>query len=119
MAKPYSRSDRIADAIREEVALLLIDGIKDPRVAGITITDVKVSSDMSIAHIFFTASQDRDRKIIINGLNSAKGFIKKTIFKNLTMKHYPDIDFIYDEVFENGMKMENIIRKIGTDNGKN
>jgi ribosome-binding factor A len=116
MVKPYSRADRIADSIREEVAGLLINGIKDPRVSGITITDVKVSADISIARVFFTASQDSNKKNILDGLNSAKGFIKKTIFKNLTMRHYPDIDFVYDEVFENGMKMGNLIRKIGNNN---
>jgi ribosome-binding factor A len=118
MNKSYPRSSRIADLIREEAAMLLLHGVSDPRVSGVSITDVIVSEDLENAKIYFVTRNSEDKKKAEQGLISAKGFIKKHLSKAISIRRLPEIYFIYDEVFENGIKFEQVLNKIKKVEGK-
>ena len=78
MAKTgYHRADRVADQIRMEVADILMRKIKDPRVQSVTVTDVKLTSDLRIARVFVTAmgTEDEERNVFA-GLAQANGFVR-------------------------------------------
>lgn len=109
----YKRSEKVAEAVHEEVSRLLVKGIKDPRVGFVTITAVKVTDDLHLATIFFTVvGSDEERKGTEAGLNSAKGFIRKELGKALRMRYTPDLLFRYDETIEYGSRIEGILKQI-------
>lgn len=109
----YKRSEKVAEAIHEEVSRLLVKGIKDPRVGFVTITGVKVTDDLHLATIYFTVvGSDEERKATEAGLNSAKGFIRKELGKAMRMRYTPDILFRYDVTIEYGSRIEGILKQI-------
>lgn len=114
----YPRSSRIADLIKEEVAALFIYSVSDPRVQGVvTITDVKVTDDLKTAKIFYVCPKGTELEAVKKGLESVKGWVRREISKKVNMRYTPEIEFNYDDVFESGMNLDDIFRKLkdGTD----
>jgi len=109
----FKRSEKVAEAIHEIVSGLLIKGIKDPRIGFVTITGVKVADDLHSAKVFFTVVGDEAAlKNSQAGLQSAAGFIRKEIGKNLRMKYVPELFFRYDESLERANTIERLLRQI-------
>ena len=109
----FKRSEKVAEAIHEMVSELLIKGLKDPRIGFVTITGVKVTDDLHLATVFFTViGSEEERRATEKGLNSARGFIRKEMGRNLRMRYIPDIVFKYDESVEYGSRIESLLREI-------
>jgi len=95
------RSGRVAEAIREEIAGLLIEKVQDPRLQGLAISRVEVSDDLSMARLFYTLRGGQGKaKEAEQGLRSAKGFMRSHIAKTLNLRFTPDLIFRYDDVAE-------------------
>lgn len=111
----YKRSEKVAEAIHELVCQLLLKGIKDPRIGFVTVTAVEVTDDLSMATIYFTVhGGDEEKRATLQGLNSARGFIRKEMGKKIRMRRLPDIHFTYDESVEYGYRIENILKEINS-----
>lgn len=109
----FKRSEKVAEAIHEEISKLLVKGVKDPRVGFVTVTGVKVTDDLHLATVFFSViGTDEERKGAEAGLNSARGFLRREIGKVLRMRYVPDILFRYDVSVEYGSRIENILKQI-------
>jgi ribosome-binding factor A len=109
----FKRSEKVAEAIHEMVSGLIIKGLKDPRIGFVTITGVKVTDDLHLATVYFTVvGADEVRIATEKGLNSARGFIRKEIGKNLRMRYIPDLAFRYDESVEYGSRIETLLKEI-------
>lgn len=117
------RSDKIAEALHELISGLLIKGVKDPRIGFATVTAVKVTDDLRHATIYFSVIGDETEKINSEqGLNSARGFIRKEIAKALRMRFVPDIIFKYDESADYGRRIDSLLNEIipaNTDDNEN
>ena len=93
----YRRADRVADQIRMEVADILMRKIKDPRVRSVTVTDVELTGDLRIAHIFFTTMEkDQAERDIVAGLSKAAGFVRTELGRRLTLRYLPELVFKKD-----------------------
>jgi len=115
----YKRSEKVAEAIHEEISALLVKGLKDPRIGFVTITGVKVSDDLHLATIYFTViGSDEEKKASAAGLNSAKGFIRRDMGKTLKMRYVPDIVFRYDESVDYGNRIEGLLKEIHAAEGE-
>lgn len=106
------RSQRISDMIMKEVSEMVVKGeIKDPRVAPVFITGVKVTDNLSDAEIFFTVMEgESGKEEALHGLESAKGFVRGKLAGRLRMKRIPELKFSYDEALEKGYKVDEILR---------
>jgi ribosome-binding factor A len=117
------RSDKIAEALHELISGLLIKGVKDPRIGFTTVTAVKVTDDLRHATIYFSVIGDETEKNNSEqGLNSARGFIRKEIAKALRMRFVPDIIFKYDESADYGRRIDSLLNEIipaNTDDNEN
>ncbi len=111
MPKEYSRSQRMAEQIRRELAGLVRDEIKDPRVNWVSFTAVKVSRDLSSAVVYFTVLNDDEREMAEEGLNKATGFIRRELGKRIRSRIVPSLRFVYDVSIERGNTMESLIAK--------
>lgn len=93
----YKRADRVADQIRMEVADILMRKIKDPRVRSVTVTDVELTADLRIAHIFVTTmEQDQAERDVFAGLSKASGFVRAELGRRLTLRYLPEVIFKKD-----------------------
>ena len=116
----HKRSDKVAEAIHELVSGLLVKGLKDPRIGFVTITGVKVTDDIRHATIFYTVmGSDEAKKATFHGLNSAVGFIRKEVGKELRLRFSPELIFKYDESIEYGNRIDRILKEIGSEEGDN
>ncbi|MGQ0557282.1 MAG: 30S ribosome-binding factor RbfA [Nitrospiraceae bacterium] len=93
----YKRADRVADQIRMEVADILMRKIKDPRVHDVTVTDVELTADLRIAHIFVTTLETGEaERDVFTGLSKASGFVRSELGRRLSLRYLPDVIFKKD-----------------------
>ncbi len=107
------RAVRVGDMILKEIAFLLLEKVKDPRVRGITLTGIRLSNDLKQAKLFYSVVGDqREIERAMTGLNSAKGFIKREIGTRMELRYVPEISFVHDPSLEDGSHMERVFEKL-------
>ena len=107
MAKEFSRNQRVSEQMRRELADLLMFEVKDPRVTGVTISEVDVTGDMAHAKIFYVAP--KFTKELQEGLEKAAGYLRSQVAKRMMLRTVPQLHFVYDDSIDNGMKMSQLI----------
>lgn len=118
MAKEFSRSHRVAEQMRRELADLLQFEVKDPRIGMVTVTEVKVTGDMAHAKIFYSAAKASDA--VQKGLEKSSGFLRTQLAKRMLLRTVPQLHFVYDASIDNGMKMAQLINEaIASDSNSN
>jgi ribosome-binding factor A len=107
------RSVRVGDLMQKEVALLLLERVKDPRVRGVTVTGIHLSADLRLAKIYYSVMGSKDQvERAQAGLDSAKGFIKRQVGLRMALKYIPEIIFLYDSSMERGRHMDMLFEEI-------
>lgn len=113
-AEPRRRPARVADAIRNEIATLLLYSAKDPALLNLTIVRVEVSNDIKRAKIYYACDPDEDKKVR-QGLNRAKGFMRSHLAKVLQMKYVPELIFHSDTGPTHAERMEQLFQEIASE----
>lgn len=107
------RLQRIADRIREELSEMLIREISDPRLHLIYVTDVKVDKELAFADIFVSAVEGVSRsKEVLAGLESASGFIRRTLAARIELRTFPRLRFHWDMTPENADHIEKLLAEL-------
>lgn len=104
--------DRINSNMVKEISYILETEIKDEDIKFVTVTDCKVTNDLSFAKVYVTVLDDNKKEQTLKALEKAKGFIRKVLSERMELRHIPELNFVYDESLENGMNIESIINKI-------
>lgn len=115
MSREFKRSDRVAQELKKEVAVILQREVKDPRIGMVTVSDVEVSRDLAYAKIFVTFLFDNDQKAInqgMKGLEKASPYIRSLVGKSMRLRIVPELRFIYDESLVEGMRMSNLVSNV-------
>ncbi|NLY84750.1 MAG: 30S ribosome-binding factor RbfA [Tissierellia bacterium] len=102
---------RISEEVKKVVSELLFNGLKDPRIHSLTtVTNVEVTRDLRYAKIYVSVlGNDEDKKNTIEGLESAKGFIRNEIGKKIDLRYVPEPIFYLDESIEQGIYISKLI----------
>jgi ribosome-binding factor A len=109
----FKRAERVADLVRKELSDILLKEVNDPRIGSLTITGVKLSDDLRQAKVYFVEmGKDKAGKDTQEGLQRASGFLKKELGKRLSLRFIPQIDFIYDESFAYGSRIERLLSEV-------
>ena len=108
------RINRISEEVKKIVSELLTRGLKDPRISSMTsITKVEVTGDLRYANIFVSVLGDKSvKEETLEGLESAKGFIRKEIGNRMDLRYVPEPIFHLDESIEQGIYMSKLIDKV-------
>jgi ribosome-binding factor A len=108
-----NRTHRVGDQILREISNLLVRKVNDPRLKGVTITDVRMSKDLRHAYVYYSLFwEGQQKKQAHEGFESARGFIRREIGERLQLRYVPDIQFRYDESLDYGQNMERILAKL-------
>ncbi len=107
------RSEQLEKSLIREINNIIYRKINDPRIKFVTITRIKVSSDLKYADIFVTILNDKDQqKKALKGLKNATKFIRGELGKDLKIRYVPKIEFKIDEDLEHQYKLLKIITEI-------
>lgn len=110
MPRDFPRSRRIEDQIQRILSDLVRSELRDPRLADVFITAVRVSRDLSVAWVYYSVLQlgddspDRDEAFA-----RAAGFLRSRLAKELTVRRVPDLRFAYDETVSQARHMDRLI----------
>jgi ribosome-binding factor A len=107
------RAVRVGDYILKEIAVLLLEKVKDPRVQGVTLTGIRLSDDLKAARVYYSVMGAKEEIARSQaGLDSAKGFIKREIGMRAALRYVPEITFVHDPSLEKGSRMDKLFEKI-------
>ena len=114
MAADHRRADRVAEAIREEVATFLAEDAKDPRITRlVTVTGAQVTRDLRHAKVFVSVmGSEADRKATFEGLASVATHLRARVGRALHLRLAPEITFVPDESVERAARIESLLSQI-------
>ena len=106
----FKRSEQLEKSLKREINNIIYRKINDPRIKFVTITRIKVSSDLKYADIFVTIFNDEEQqKKALKGLKNATKFIRGELGKDLKLRYVPKIKFKIDEDLERQYKLLKIV----------
>ena len=108
------RVDRVAQEILREVNDIIRNTVRDPRVEGVTITDVELTGDLQQATIYYSTldTDDETKKETQSGFNKASGLVRKELGNRLTTYHTPEVIFKRDESVEYGNRIDQLLNDL-------
>lgn len=107
------KNDKVAGLIQKEISSIIQFEMKDPKLGFVTITDVRVTNDLSIAKVYVSFLGQQARKDAgMKVLERSKGFIRSELAKRLSMRKVPDLKFMHDDSLEKGNKIEKILSEL-------
>ena len=109
-----NRPERVAERIKRETAEILENELRDPRLHGIvSVTDVEITPDLSMARIFVSTLAEGDaREQILKALSSAAGYVRRRLAPRLGLREVPEVRFLLDTSIEKGTRVEFLLRKL-------
>ncbi|KRO97333.1 MAG: 30S ribosome-binding factor RbfA [Proteobacteria bacterium] len=112
MPREFTRAERVSDAVQQELAVLIRDEVRDPRVGMVSVTDVDVSRDLAYAKIHVTFIGDHTQKEIdeaMAALNGASGYLRKLLASSIKLRITPKLTFLFDESGRRGQHLSALI----------
>jgi len=108
-----NRLTRISERIREELSEILLMESSDPRLKGVTITDVSVDRELAFAEIYVCTIEGSHRsREVLNALDHAHGFLRNELAQRMDLRIFPRLRFHWDPTLENADKIERLIKSI-------
>jgi ribosome-binding factor A len=107
----FARTERVAEQLRRDLAMLIRDRVKDPRVGMISLLDVEVSKDFAHAKIYFDVMQQDQGLEAQEALNHAAGFLRRELGHLLKLRMTPALHFFYDDTQARGNALSVLITK--------
>ncbi len=107
------RLRRINERMKEELATMLLYEVADPRLQGVTVTDVSVDRELAYADIFVSAVEGSERKDeILAGLEHARGFLRSQLAARVEIRQMPRLRFHWDPTPERAERIEQLLKQI-------
>lgn len=107
------RAERISQRIREELSQMLLMEISDPRLVGLSVTDVTIDRELAYAEVFISALEGSERwSEIKEGLDSANGFLRHELAQRIDLRAFPRLRFRWDSTFERVERIEKLFHQI-------
>ncbi|GEN25559.1 30S ribosome-binding factor RbfA [Halomonas cupida] len=120
--REFKRTDRVADQLQKELAVLIQREVKDPRLGMVTVSGVSVSRDLGYADVHFTLLGEQTPERIkenLGVLKRASGFLRSQIGRRIKLRHVPELRFHYDESVVRGQHLSSLIEEaVATDRSR-
>jgi len=114
-----SRTTSVGEQIRREFSQLLLEGLKDPRIGFVTVSTVKVSSDMGVATVNYTVlGSDKSLRDTEIGLEQSAGWIRRELAHRLKLRHMPTLRFLHDKNLENSFHIQGLLTQLPDEDRK-
>lgn len=110
--REFKRTDRVADQLQKELAVLIQREVKDPRLGMVTVSGVTVSRDLGYSDVYVTLLGEQEPERIkenLQVLKRAAGFLRSQIAKRIKLRHVPELRFHFDESVVRGQHLSSLI----------
>jgi len=112
VAREFSRTRRVGEQIQRELAQLIQQELKDPRLGMVTVSAVEVSRDLAHAKVYITTvNPEQDIEQQLKVLRRAAGFLRRELGRRMIMRIVPVLRFVYDESIERGSRLTSLIEE--------
>ena len=108
------RPERVANAMRREIADILANELRDPRVTGlVSVTDVEVNDDLSLARVFISVlGSQQGADAVIAALGHATPYVRRLLARRIGLREMPEVRFLLDTSIERGARVEELLRRL-------
>jgi ribosome-binding factor A len=104
------RQRQVAELLHQEISLLIQRQVRDPRLGLVTVTDVEVTPDLRLAHIYVSVmGGDDEVRQAMAGLKSATGFFRHELGSALSLRFIPELSFRLDKSLEQGLRIDQLL----------
>lgn len=111
-----SRPQRVGELVKEEIARLIVKGLKDPRIGFVSIMDVRMSTDLKYANVYVSLyGSDSEKKSSLIGLQRSASWLRGTVARNLKLRFAPEIRFFPDDTLDRVFHLEEVFRSLHAD----
>jgi ribosome-binding factor A len=111
-----TRAAKIGDRIREELSEIILMQSQDPRLSGVTVTEVKVDRELAFADIYVCTIEGVQRsQEVIAGFEHAQGYLRRELAKRVELRVFPRLRFHWDPTFEKAEVIERLISSLHTE----
>ncbi|MFN3920033.1 MAG: 30S ribosome-binding factor RbfA [Methylohalobius sp.] len=110
--KEYERAQRVASQLKRELSDLIRFEIKDPRLGWVTVDDVEVSRDLSVAKVYVSSLEEGKLEDSLEVLNNAAPFLRRELGKRLKLRTIPELRFYRDTALESGFRITRLLDQI-------
>lgn len=108
-----TRTQRIADRIREELSVLMVQQVSDPRLEGVQITDVTVDRELAYAEVYVSALEGSERADeILEGFKHAQGYLRSQLSQRVELRVFPRLRFHWDPTLERADHIEKLLASL-------
>lgn len=113
MAPRSRRMQRLDELLRQEIARLIAEEVRDPRVGFTTVMDARVSPDLRHARVYVSVlGDDREKEAAVDALQRASGFLRGRLATIVEMRYLPELEFELDRSLERASRIEEILGRV-------
>ena len=111
--------DRLIEAIKEELVIIVTGELSDPRIGLVTVNEVAMAPGGKSARIYVAVEGDeRERKECITALNDAVGFIRHQLAEALSLRVAPDLHFVLDNSGRYASRIDELLHRVAKNDQK-
>jgi ribosome-binding factor A len=104
------RQRQVAELLHKEISLLIQRRVRDPRLGFVTVTGVKMSPDLRVAHVYVSVLGSGDEvKASLESLSRATGFFRRELGASLSLRYLPELNFRPDDTFERALRIDQLL----------
>ena len=107
------RPEKVAELVREEIVQIVGYELEDPRVAGVSVTDVRMSENLREARVYVTVEgEEAEAAQAMRALSHAAPYVRRQLATSLSLRHAPQIFFVRDTVEERANRVDQLLDHI-------
>ena len=107
------RDGHLEETLRRSIATALHLEVEDPRVGYVTVSEVRLNRDRTVARVFYTVLGDEEeRRTSLEGLKRCRGYLRQIVGDQIRMRAVPELRFTYDESLDRSFQIEETLEKI-------
>ena len=110
------RDGHLEETLRRIVASALDLEVEDPRVGYVTVSEVRLNRDRTVAQVFYTVlGGEEERRTSLEGLKRCRGYLRQIIGDQIRMRSVPELRFTYDDSLDRSFRVEEVLDRIAAE----
>jgi ribosome-binding factor A len=106
------RPVRVAERVKEELAILVSQDIRDPRATGAIVTRVEMTDDLKLARVYIRTLDGTGGDAVVEGLGRASSMLRREVTKRVNLRYAPELRFYYDDRLDKVTRIEELLEEV-------